>query len=112
MFVVGIISSLDSQSFLLTRKLLERNKSPLLNKLRESQPSRYPIDEITVELELETINDVIAELMEIGEHWLEDVEHEFHQERKQILAYVLQQWAKIGQDAQKLTELPSTQRLH
>lgn len=112
MFDVGIISSLDSQSFLLTRKLLERNASPLLGKLRESHPSDYPIEEITVELELETINGVIDELMKIGEEWLNDSDHEFHNERRQILAYVLQQWINIGQDAEKLTDLPTNQLLH
>lgn len=111
---MGIISSLDSQSFLLTRKLLEHNAPSLAYKLGDNalHPHKYPVDEVTVELEVETINAIIDELMAIGQKWLEDESNEYHSERKQILAYILQQWVKVGQDAQKLTDLPSTNLLH
>ncbi|ODS23099.1 hypothetical protein AB835_10600 [Candidatus Endobugula sertula] len=111
---MGIINSLDSQSFQLTRKLLEHNAPYLAYKLGDGalQPHKYPLDEITVELEIETINAVIDELMVIGQRWLEDNINEYHSERKQILAYILQQWVKVGQDVQKLAALPSNNVLH
>lgn len=109
---MSIISSLDSQSFLLTRKLLMRHASVLAEQLERQSSDKYPLDEVTIELELETINSIIHELMSIGEQWLKDSDNEFHNERKQILAYVLKQWVKVGQDAKKLTQLPSSDILH
>ena len=109
---MGIISSIDSQSFLLTRKLLERHAPSVASILPEQELTKYPIDETTIELEVETINQIINALMRIGEQWLDDEGSEYVNDRKKILAYVLQQWVNIGEHAKKLIQLPSTKIQH
>ncbi len=100
---MSIFSSLDSQSLLLTRKLLDGRAPSLSNALPQYTHSRYPVDEVTVELDIVTINGIIDELTEIGKIWFDDTDNDCYQERKQIISYLLKQWIKVGEDATKLT---------
>ena len=63
--------------------------------------SRYDIGETTLELDIETINQVIEELTAIGEVWLNDTNSGCFKERKQIMSYLLQQWIRVGEETQR-----------
>lgn len=100
---MSIFSSIDSQSLYITRKLLEKHASSLCNALPEQSQSRYSIDEVTLELEMETINNIIRTLTQIGELWLADDENTCQDERKTILSYLLKQWIQVGEEAYRLS---------
>ncbi len=102
--IVSIFSRIDSQSLLITRKLLEKHASPLSQALPAQSQSRYPVDEVTIELDLDTINGIIKELTGIGTTWLEDTANDSHQERKMIMAYLIKQWIRIGEEAGQITQ--------
>jgi hypothetical protein len=95
---VSIFSRIDPQSLLLTRKLLENRSPALSHALPIHTQSRYPLNEVTIELDIDTVNNIINELTTIGETWLKDEDNDCYDERKQIMAYLLKQWIKIGED--------------
>ncbi len=101
---MSIFSSIDSQSLLLTRKLLEVHASPIIQALPQQMQSRYPLDEVTIEIDIDTINRIIDELTTIGKQWVEDTENDSYSERKQIMAYLLKQWIKVGDEATRLSQ--------
>jgi len=99
---VSIFSSLDSQSLVLTRKLLEGYAPNLTDALPKDNYSRYPVDEVTVELDTKTVNQIIEKITFIGNCWLEDTDNENFSERQQIIAYLLKQWISVGEDIARL----------
>lgn len=101
---MSIFSCIDSQSLMLTRKLLENHAPQLCEALPQQSLSRYPLDEITIELELDTIKGIINKLTQLGNHWLDDSSSNSHNERKIIIAYLLKNWIKIGEDANQLVD--------
>lgn len=109
---MGIVSHLDSQSLFVTRKLLSRHAPELAPLLDKCETDDLLVDQVSVELELETINQIIDRLVCIGQDWLETSDFEHHEERKQILAYVLQQWVKVGEDATRLTNYSTDTPMH
>jgi hypothetical protein len=108
---VSIFSSIDSQSLLLTRKLLESRKPSLASALPYQSQSRYPLNEVTIELDIHTVNLIVHELTLIGNTWLEDKNNECYEERKQIMSYLLQQWIKIGEDTEHIIT-PQSNKSH
>jgi hypothetical protein len=100
---MSIFSSIDSQSLILTRKLLQRRAPALTTALPLQSQSRYPLDEVTVELTIETVNHIIDELTTIGQLWLDDEDNACFHERKQIMAYLLRQWVQVGEDTTRVT---------
>lgn len=99
---MSIYSSIDAQSLFLTQKLLEGRSSPLVSALPQQSQSRYAIGEVTIEIEIPTINKVIEELTIIGNEWLKKPENECYNERKQIMSYILKQWIRIGEETNLL----------
>ena len=100
---MSIFSRIDPQSLSLTRKLLEGRNPALSHALPVHTQSRYPLGEITIELDIDTVNGIINELTIIGNLWLEDTCSEFYGERKQIMAHLIKQWIKIGEDTQYIS---------
>jgi hypothetical protein len=99
---VSIFSRIDSQSLYLTQKLLKARSSKLSDAIPQQSQSRYAIGEVTIELDVPTVNKVIAELTVIGQEWLDDDENECFTERKQIMSYLLNQWINVGEETHKL----------
>lgn len=109
---MSIFSRIDPQSLSLTRKLLEARSPTLSHALPTQKKSRYPIDEITIELDIETVNHIINELTAIGNSWLENEKNKCFEERQQIIAYLLQQWIKIAEDTLHVTSSNKVVPLH
>lgn len=109
---MSIFSRIDPQSLSLTRKLLEARAPTLSHALPIQKQSRYPVDEVTIELDIETVNHIINELTAIGNSWLADEKNECFNERKQIMAYLLQQWIKIAEDTLHVTSNSKVIPLH
>ena len=105
---MSIYSRIDSQSLFLTHKLLNGRGSALCEALPLSAKSRYAIGEVTIELDLNTVNQVIEELTSIGIEWLKDTSNDCFTERKQIMSYILQQWIKVGEEADRLHKSQTT----
>lgn len=99
---MSIFSRIDSQSLLLTHKLLSAHAPKLSEAIPRSALSRYKTGEVTLELDIETINHVIEALTRIGQHWLDDIDNECFQERKKIMSYLLKQWIDVGEDTRKM----------
>jgi hypothetical protein len=99
---VSIFSRIDSQSLYLTQKLLKARSSKLSDAIPEQSQSRYAIGEVTIELDVPTINKVIEELTEIGQEWLDDNKNECFEERKKIMSYLLHQWIHVGEETHNL----------
>ncbi|MFT7387628.1 MAG: hypothetical protein ACI8VC_000869 [Candidatus Endobugula sp.] len=97
---MSIFSRIDSQSLYLTQKLLKIRSPKLSDALPEQSQSRYSIGEVTIELDVPTINKVIEELTAIGQEWLDDNKNECFEERKQIMSYLLIQWIHVGEETQ------------
>ncbi len=95
---MSIFSSLDSQSLVLTRKLLEGCAPYLTDALPQDNYSRYPVDEVTIELDIKTVNQIIEKITHIGNDWLEDTDNDNFSDRQQIIAYLLKQWISVGED--------------
>lgn len=100
---MSIFSRIDPQSLSLTRKLLEGKNPTLSHALPIHTQSRYPLGEITIELDISTVNSIINELTHIGNTWLADQHNECYEERKQIMAYLIKQWIKIGEDTMHIS---------
>ncbi len=101
---MSIFSRIDPQSLSLTRKLLEKRSPALSQALPVNAQSRYPVNEITIELDSDTVNGIINELTLIGQSWLQDEGNDCYDERKQIMAYLLKQWIKVGEDTMYLNQ--------
>ncbi|MFT6102182.1 MAG: hypothetical protein ACJATV_000047 [Granulosicoccus sp.] len=99
---MSIFSRIDSQSLYLTQKLLKARSSKLSEAIPQQSQSRYVIGEVTIELDIPTVNKVIAELTEIGQEWLDDDENKCFKERKQIMSYLLNQWIHVGEETHNL----------
>jgi len=99
---VSIFSSIDSQSLYLTHKLLKGRKSSLCEAFPLKPQSRYAIGEVTIELDMDTVNNVIDELTAIGNEWLKETSNECFHERKKIMSYLLQQWIQVGEEARRI----------
>lgn len=104
---MSIFSRIDPQSLSLTRKLLEDRSPALSHALPIQAQSRYPVDEITIELDTDTVNGIIKELTIIGESWLLDEDNDCYTERKQIMAFLLKQWIKVGEDTMYISQSTS-----
>jgi hypothetical protein len=102
---VSIFSRIDPQSLSLTRKLLEGQSPSLSHALPTHTQSRYPLGETTIELDIETVNNIIKELTTIGNRWLADENNECYEERKKIMAYLIKQWIRIGEDTMQISHL-------
>lgn len=92
--------------------MLDGRASHLSSALPQQSSSRYPLDEVTIELDVDTINGIINELTHIGKHWLEDTDNECHKERQQIMAYLLNQWIKVGEETAHFTQSANANVLH
>ncbi|MGS2718678.1 hypothetical protein ACVBE9_10925 [Eionea flava] len=99
---MSIFSSIDSQSLFLTHKLLSVHSPKLGEAIPYDTQSRYDIGEVTLELDVDTINQIIEELTGIGQGWLNDKDNECFEERKQIMSYLLKQWIKVGEETQRV----------
>jgi hypothetical protein len=60
---------------------------------------------MTVEMDVETVNSIIKELTTIGNRWLADKNNDCYDERKQIMAYLIRQWIKIGEDTMHISQV-------
>jgi len=109
---VSIFSSIDSQSLFLTHKLLKGHRSALCEALPFQSQSRYAIGEVTIELDLNTVNQVIEELTTIGNEWLKDTSNDCFSERKQIMSYLLQQWISVGEEARRIHQDQNQNNVH
>lgn len=109
---MSIFSSIDPQSLYLTQKLLKGRGSPLCEVLPLQLQSQYAIGEITIELDIDTINTVIDELTAIGNEWLKETSNECFNERKQIMSYLLKHWIQVGEEARRLSRDQTTSNGH
>jgi hypothetical protein len=109
---VSIFSSIDSQSLFLTHKLFKGRGSVLCEALPFQSQSRYAIGEVTIELDLNTVNQVIEELTAIGNGWLKDTTNDCFSERKQIMSYLLQQWISVGEEARRIHQDQTQNNVH
>jgi hypothetical protein len=96
----------------LTHKLLKGRGSKLCEALPFQSQSRYAIGEVTIELDIHTVNQVVEELTIIGNEWLNDTSNECFSERKQIMSYLLQQWITVGEEADRLHQDQTKNNAH
>jgi hypothetical protein len=109
---VSIFSSINSQSLFLTHKLLKGRGSTLCEALPFQSQSRYAIEEVTIELDINTVNQVMEELTTIGNEWLQDTSNDCFSERKQIMSYLLQQWIDVGEEARRTHQNQTKNNVH
>jgi len=76
----------------------------MIQALPQQIQSRYPLGEVTIELDIDTINHIIDELTTIGKKWIEDTKNDSYSERKQIMAYLLKQWITVGDEATRVSQ--------
>ena len=84
-----------------------------MDALPEDNFSRYPVNEVTIELDANTVNQIINEITAVGNDWLQDTNNECFKERQQIMAYLLKKWITVGEEIIRLQPSENSQnRLH
>ena len=96
---MSIISSIDNQALVLTKKLLPELQATLKETGQATHQYSSELDQVWIDTDLQQIQTVIESLLLLNQQWQKDTHTPHRNERDKIMAYLLRQWIHVGEEA-------------